>query len=328
MVSSTTADRLPPGGRAEKPTQIPPRGWTQVLKRAWKEGKDDNISLLAAGVAFFTFLAIPPTLVAAVTLYGLVSSPAQVQKNLQQASSGIPSSARTIVTDQVTRITGQHSGALSAALVVSLLFAMWSASAAVQNLMKAINVAYDEEETRGFVKLRGTALMLTVAGIVFFVVVLALIAALPPVLDHLSASPVVTVVAQVVRWLLLLGLVTVALAVLYRMAPDRDAPRVRWVSLGAVAAVIIWIVVSVLFSLYVSKSGSYGKNFGALAGIAVLLMWLYLSNYAVLLGAEINAEAEQQTEADTTRGEPRPIGTRDAVKADTVAGPSGETEEP
>jgi membrane protein len=316
-------DRLPPGGRAEKPTQIPPQGWAQVLKRAWKEGKDDNISLLAAGVAYFTFLAIPPTLVAAVTLYGLVSSPAQVQKNLQQASSGIPSSARTVVTDQISRITGQHSGALSVALVVSLLLALWSASAAVQNLMKAINVAYDEEETRGFVKLRGTAMMLTAAGIVFFLVVIALIAALPPVLSNLSISPAFTVVVQVVRWLLLLGLVTAALAVLYRTAPDRDAPRLRWVSLGAVAATTVWIVVSVLLSLYASKSGSYGKNFGALAGIAVLLMWLYLTNYAVLLGAEINAESEQQTEADTTRGEPRPIGARDAVKADSVPVPTG-----
>jgi membrane protein len=134
-------------------------------------------------------------------------------------------------------------------------------------------------------------------------------------------------VVQVVRWILLLGLVTVALAVLYRSAPDRDAPRLRWVSLGAVIATTVWIVVSVLFSLYASKSGSYGKNFGALAGIAVLLMWLYLTNYAVLLGAEINAETEQQTEADTTRGEPRPMGTRDAVKADTVPEATGQTVE-
>lgn len=326
MSAREGTDGLPPGGRAQKPTEIPPKGWLQVLRRAWKEGKDDNVGMLAAGVAFFTFLAIPPTLVAAITLYGLVSSPAQVRKNLSQASSGMPSSARTIITDQVTRITSQHSQALSIGLIVSLVLALWSASSAVQHLMQATNVAYDEEEDRGFLKVRGTALLLTFLGIVFFLVVIALIAALPPVLSHLSTGPVITIVVQVVRWLLLLVLVVVALAVVYRLAPNRDAPKLRWTSLGAVAAAVLWLVVSALFSLYVSKSGSYGKSFGALAGIAVLLMWLYLTCYAVLMGAEINAESEQQTAADTTEGEPRPIGTRDAVKADSVPGPGGEAE--
>lgn len=324
MSSRADSSNLPPGGQAETPSQIPPKGWFQVLRRAWKESKEDNIGLLAAGVAFFAFLAIPPTLVAATTIYGLVSSPEQVQQNLKHASSGIPSSARTIITDQVTRITSQQSQALSIGLIVSLLLALWSASAAVQNLMQASNVAYDETETRGFFKRRGTALLLTVLGIVFFLVVIALIAALPPILAHLSTSPVVAIVIQVVRWLLLLVLVVVAVAVLYRVAPDRDAPRFRWTSMGAVLATVLWLVVSALFSLYVAKSGSYGKSFGVLAGIAVLLMWLYLTCYAVLLGAEINAEAELQTQADTTRGQSRPLGTRDAVKADSVAGPDGQ----
>ena len=326
MSTAEGADRLPPGGQADQPTEIPAKGWVQILRRAWKEGKDDNVGLLAAGVAFFAFLAIPPTLVAAITLYGLVSSPAEVRKNLSQASSGMPSSARTIITDQVTRITAQHSQALSIGLVVSLLLALWSASNAVQKLMQATNVAYDETETRGFLKARGTALVLTVLGILFFLVVIALITALPPVLSHLATGQVVTIVVQAVRWLLLLGLVVVALAVLYRLAPDRDAPRFRWTSLGAAVATVIWLVVSALFSLYVSKSGSYGKNYGVLAGIAVLLMWFYLTCYAVLMGAEINAEAEQQTTKDTTEGAPRPVGTRDAVKADTVPGPDGRGE--
>ncbi|MGE4006922.1 YihY/virulence factor BrkB family protein, partial [Pseudonocardia sp.] len=171
-----------------------------------------------------------------------------------------------------------------------------------------------------FLKLRGTALLLTLGAVVFVLVAVALVAAMPALFDALGLGGVGLVLAQVVRWVLLVALVVVALAVVYRVAPDRDAPRFRWVSVGAVVATVLWVVGSVVFSLYVDNFGSYNKTYGALAGVIVLLLWLYLTGYIVLLGAEVNAESERQTARDTTRGPEEPMGTRGAEAADTVAG--------
>jgi len=310
-----------PGGEAETPAQIPPRGWWQVTRRAFRESSADNVPMLAGGVAFFAFLAVFPALIAALTLYGLVADPAQVTRQVEGLAGALPQQTQPLITEQLGAIAASSGGALGIGLVVSLLAALWSASSGTGNLMQAINIAYDEQETRGFVKLRGTALLLTLGAIVFVLLTLALVAVVPPLLDALPLGPVATVLAQVVRWGLLVGVVIVALAVVYRVAPDRDAPRIRWVSTGALVAAVLWIAGSVAFSLYVNNFGSYNRTYGALAGVVVLLLWLYLTSYIVLLGAEINAESEKQTGRDTTRGRPVPMGERRAVAADEVADP-------
>jgi membrane protein len=181
-----------------------------------------------------------------------------------------------------------------------------------------VNLAYDEVETRNFVKLKATSLGLTLGAIVFVLVTFGLVAVVPVVLDALPLGVVGTILAQVVRWLLLLAVFAGSLAVLYRVAPDRDAPRFRWVSLGAVVVTLIWALVSVGFSVYVDNFGSYDKTYGAIAGVIVLMLWLYLTCYLVLLGAEINAEVEHQTAHDTTIGQPQPMGARGASMADTL----------
>jgi membrane protein len=324
-VTQQTTDRrgqqadLVPGARAEAPTQIPPRGWWQVVRRAFKEASADNVSMLAGGVAFFAFLAIFPALIAALTLYGLVADPAQVAQQIESLAAALPQDARPILLDQLNALTVTSNGALTTGLIISLLAALWSASSGTGNLMQAVNIAYDEDETRGFIKLRAIALALTLGALVFVLVTLTLIAVVPPLLESLQLGVVGTVVAQVVRWGLLLVLVVVALAVVYRIAPDRDAPRFSWVSTGAVVAAALWILGSIGFSLYVNNFGSYNKTYGALAGVVVLMLWLFLTSYIVLLGAEINAESERQTRHDTTTGEPVPMGERRAVAADTVA---------
>ncbi len=307
----------PPGARAEKPTEIPPAGWWQIVRRAFAEGSKDNVSMLAGGVAFFGFLAIFPALIALVSLYGLVADPAQAAQTLESLTSGLPESARPLVADQLQAVVTSSSGGLTTGLIISALAALFSASSGVQNLMAAINIAYDETEGRGAVKLRLLALTLTIGAVVFVIVAIALVAVAPVVLDLLG--PTGQILGQVVRWVLLVVLVVLALAVLYRTAPDRDAPRFRWVSLGSVAATVLWVVGSVVFSLYVNNFGSYNKTYGALAGVIVLMLWMYLTSYIVLLGAEINSESEYQTAADTTRGEARPMGRRGATKADDVA---------
>ncbi len=320
MTSSPTQDRPhPPGEDAETPAQIPPRGWWQVVRRAFKESSADNVSMLAGGVAFFAFLAVFPALIAALTLYGLFANPETVARQVQDLSAALPQEAQPIVAGQLESLTSTGGSALGIGLVVSVLAALWSASGGTSNLMTAINLAYDEDETRGFVRLRTTALALTLGAIVFVLLTLALVAVVPVLLDTLALGLVGTVVAQVVRWALLVGVVVGALAVVYRVAPDRDAPRFRWVSPGAVVATVLWVAGSVAFSLYVNNFGSYNATYGALAGVVVLMLWLYLTSYIVLLGAEINAESERQTRRDTTRGEEVPMGERRAEAADTLA---------
>jgi membrane protein len=316
-----------PGVHAERPTEIPARGWVQIVKRAWAEHKADNMPIIAAGVAFFGFLSVFPALIAAISLYGLVASPDQVTRQIESLSAQLPDSAQALLRDQLINITQNSGGALTVSLIVSILAALWSAAGGTGNLITAVNIAYDEVETRGFVKRKALALGLTLGAIVFMLVTFALIAVVPIVLDALPLGIVGTILAQVVRWVLLLGVIAGSLAVLYRVAPDRDAPKMTWVSLGSVVVTVIWAVVSLLFSLYVDNFGSYDKTYGTIAGVIVLMLWLYLTCYLVLLGAEINAEAEHQTAADTTEGRPEPMGRRDATVADELPDPAVPTKE-
>ena len=309
-----------PGSRAEAPTHIPKRGWFQVTKRAWAESKADQVPLLAAGVAFFSFLSLFPAMIAAVMVYGLVADPKTVADQAKQLSDALPKDAASLITGQMEAITKTPQQSLGLGLIIALVLALWSASGGVGNVMSAVNIAYDEEETRGFVKRKALAILFTLGAILFAVVAIVLIAVLPVLLDEFIPNGVVRVLIEVGRWVGLLVAVMVALAVLYRYAPDRDAPQLKWASVGAVVSTVIWLIASLGFSLYVDNFGSYGKTYGALAGVVVLLLWLWISMFVVLLGAEINAEAEQQTGVDTTVGEPRPRGSRNAVKADTLPG--------
>ncbi|MBA8827429.1 membrane protein [Saccharopolyspora lacisalsi] len=290
------------GRWADRPSQIPLRGWRQILVRAWKAGSADNIYMLAGSVAFFTFLAIFPAMISLLTVFGLVADPTQAARRIGVYTSSLPQAPQQLINDQLAAVARGGGGSLGLGLVLSLLIALWLASTGTQSLINAVNIAYDEEEGRGAVKLGALAVGLTLCGAVFVLLALALIAVTPAVLGGLDFGPGVLVTAEVVRWLLLVALFAVALAVVYRVAPDRVAPRVRWVSVGAVVATALWLLGSVAFTLYITNFGSYNKTYGALAGVVVLMLWLYLTSYVVLLGAEINAESERQTNRDTTRG--------------------------
>ena len=306
-----------PGGDAEHPSQIPTRGWLQIAKRGWKEAKADHVPLLGAGVAFYAFLALFPTLIAIVSIYGFFAEPAAITAQLQSVTKTLPADARKLIIDQVMTLTAQRS-TLGVGALVSILIALFSASGGVNNLMTAINVAYDEDDERSFIKKRLLALALTVGAVIFLLIVLALVGVLPPLLRSVFGTGALRWVLQIAGILVLVVLVTVALAVLYRVAPERDTPKIEWVSVGAGVATVIWLIASVGFAVYVSTLGNYAKTYGAFAGIVILLFWLWLTAYAILLGAEINAEAEQQTIADTTKGAPEPLGQRNAVKADST----------
>jgi membrane protein len=307
-----------PGIHAEKPTDIPWRGWKQIIKRSWAENSADNMPIIAGGVAFFGFLSIFPALIALISLYGLVATPETVARQVEELSAQLPESAANLIETQLNDIVTNDGGALTFGLVVSILGALWTASGGIGNLITAVNIAYDEVEARGFVKLKLISLALTLGAIAFVLVAFGLVAVVPAVIAALPLGVVGTVLAEVARWALLLAVFAGSLAVLYRVAPDRDAPQLRWVSLGSVIVTVVWALVSVAFALYVNKFGSYDKTYGAIAGVIVLMLWLYLTCYLVLLGAEINSEAEHQTAHDTTTGDPAPMGDRNATMADTL----------
>jgi membrane protein len=188
----------------------------------------------------------------------------------------------------------------------------------MRTLMEALNVAYGEEEKRGFLRFYGTALLLTLAAILGTVIALALVIALPIVLKFLGLSSALSWVISIAAWPILVGMMLLGLAIVYRYGPSREEPRWRWVSWGAVTATLLWIAGSVLFSIYVTRFGNYNETYGSVGAIVILLMWFLLSSYAVLIGAELNAEMERQTRADTTSGGDKPMGARGAHAADTV----------
>jgi membrane protein len=307
-----------PGIHAAKPTEIPWAGWKQILKRSWAEHNADNMPIIAGGVAFFGFLAVFPTLIATISIYGLVASRETVARQIESLAGQLPQSAQDLLREQLTNLVEKDGSALTFGLIVSIGVALWSASGGTGNLVTAVNLAYDEVETRGLARRKLLAFGLTLGAILFVLVTFSLVAVVPGVIEALPFGIVGTILAQVVRWVLLLGIFAGSLAVLYRVAPDRDAPRLSWVSLGSVVVTVVWALVSLGFSIYVDHFGSYDKTYGAIAGVIVLMLWLYLTCYLVLLGAEINSETEHQTAHDTTTGEPQPMGYRDARMADTL----------
>lgn len=327
MASHDLLERRSPGAHAETPTEIPRRGWFQIAKRAWAESSDDQIPLIAAGVAFYSFLALFPAVIASLLLYGLVRDPADIRAQAEEFTAALPADAAALVTRQLEELAASSDSSLGIGLAVALTIALWSAAGGVGNLITAINIAYDEKDERGFVKRKLLALALTVGGIVLAVLTLGLVAAAPAVLDDVVGSGPARWGLEAGRWVLLLMVMAAALAVLYRVAPDREDPRFSWVSVGAVTATIAWLIGSLGFSLYVDNFGSYGETYGAAAGVVVLLLWLWLTMFLILLGAELNAESEQQTIRDTTTGDPRPLGHRGAVKADTVPGQNARSHE-
>lgn len=310
------------GEEATSPSDIPAAGWKGILKRTFASIKDDHVQMMAAGLAFYTMLSIFPALIALVSVYGLVSDPADVQDQIESLTSGMPESTSGLIENQLTGIVESSSSALGWATAIAILGALWTASSGMQQGIKAINRAYDEEETRGFVKLRGLAIGLTLAFILIAILSMGLIVVVPPLLDQLELGEVVDALLSVAQYLVLALVFMTGLAILYRFAPDRTRASWKWLSWGAVVATVLWIIASIGFSIFVTQFGSFQETYGALAGVIILLLWFFISGFVVLMGAELNSEMEHQTRRDTTKGPERPMGERGAVKADTLADPS------
>ncbi len=291
------------GSNADQPTDIPASGWKAIAGRVVSELKRDHVSLLAAGVAFRGLLALFPSIIAAITIWGLIASPQQITQQLRTLTDALPENAATLLEEQMIQVAQGGTGALSFALALSLLLALWSASAGMAGLIEGVNAAYNEVDERGFVMKRGLAVLVTLSAIVFVILTIGLIVVLPPLLETIGLGSAASLAIRIAKWPALALLVIAALAVIYKLVPDREDPRLSWVTPGAIIATVLWLIGSALFTVYVENFGTFGETYGALAGIIILMLWLMLSAFVVLLGAEINAEMERQTMQDTTTGE-------------------------
>lgn len=306
------------GRKARAPGQIPARGWKDIAVRVKRELEKDRVASVAAGVAFFGVLSVFPAMIALVSIYGLIADPMDVERQMSSLAKLMPGPAQQVLGERMSALVSSPQNRLSLSLVISVVVALWTASSGTKALIEAVNLAYDETERRGFVKLRGLALLMAVALIVFGLVALGVIAILPIAFEWIGLGGTGRWVAELIRWPLLALAAMVGLSALYRFAPNRSRPRWRWVSLGAVIATVLWLAASIGLSVYVSNFGNYDATYGALAGVIVLMLWMFVSTLSILVGAEINAEMEAQTAEDSTTGPERPMGDRGAYKADTL----------
>jgi membrane protein len=309
------------GRTADQPEQIPAVGWWDIVVRVYRDIGRDNVSLIAGGLAMYAVLAVFPALAAAVSVYGLIFTPADVIKQMNGFAGILPPGVWDIFNTQLQDVARRESSTLTIGAVLGVIIALASARSGMAALMQAANIAYQEREKRGFFRQVWTSVMFTLGGLLTFILMLLLGVALPLVFKAFTASSWVQDAVAILRWVLLWVFAVVGLALTYRLAPARERARWRWVTWGSVFAATLWIAGSIVFAFYVGTFGSYAKTYGALGGVIVLFMWFYLSSYVVVLGAEINAEMERQTTRDTTDGPELPMGQRGAYAADTV-GPS------
>ena len=270
------------------------RGWWRLAVNVYKEIADDHVGLIAAGVAFYGLLAIFPGIVAAMAIAGLFLDPNAVVSQLEGLSRFLPQEAAQIVIDQAVAVAGSESGGLGLAALFGILVALYSASKGVTSLMDGLNVAFEVEEKRGLIKYYLTAFALTIGLIVGFLLIIAILALLPVLLGIFRFGDFTQTLVGLIRWPVVLAVLALGLAVLYRYAPSRGPVPWHWITPGAGAACIFWLVGSVIFAIYVQNFGAYNETFGALGGVIVLLTWLWLSAFIVLMGAEVDSEIERQ----------------------------------
>jgi len=319
-VSDDTANAAP-AHRAATPWQFSWSAWRGVIRRTWKEASDDNIGLVAAGVAFYGFLAIVPLLGAVVLLYGLIADAQTVLHDIRELVAALPAYAAQFLASQLAEIVNASSGKKGLGLVVAVGLALFGARNGAASIITALNIAYEEEERRGFVRITLLALTITAAAALLALMAVIAIAALGHLEKLLPAMPgPVLLMGKIATYLLLALGGAAGAATLYRYGPDRARARWVWLTPGSVAAAIGWVVLTLGFGAYVARIDDYSATYGSLSAIVVLLTWLYLSSYVLLLGAELNSELEHQTLRDTTSGVEQPLGARGAWAADHVAG--------
>ena len=313
-----------PGARelgrfANSPADIAWPGWRLVIRRTIIEMLTDRVALVAAGCAFYATLALFPAMSMLISVYGLLFDAQTVLPQLATLQDLLPPAAYTLIAERVTMLVAKPPGALGWSLLFSTAITLWSSASGAKSLIAALNLAYEEREHRSFLHYQALAFTITLCGILGSALGLGLLVALPAVLSVLGFASHQQTLIRIGSFLSLMIAVVSGLALLYRYAPDRRAPRWQWVTPGSLLATALWVVASALFSWYVATFSTYDAAYGPLGTGVAIMMWFYVTAYAVLLGAELNAELELQTGRDSTDGPPKPLGQRGAYVADHVA---------
>lgn len=282
------------GRSAKRPLKSPRRGWKEIILRVYRGISEDRILLVAAGVAFYLLLSIFPGVGALISIYGLFANPADVASHLNAIANVAPGGATQVLHDELTRLATRGGTTLGIGFLISLAISLWTANSGVSALFDALNIVYEEKEKRGLFRYYLSTLTFTVGALIFALVAIAVVVAMPVVLNFIPLPGGTDLFVKIVRWPILFVLVALALAVLYRYAPSRGEARWRWITWGSAFATCGWVGVSVLFSWYVANFGSYNKTYGSLGAIIGFMTWIWLSAIVVLVGAKLDAEIELQ----------------------------------
>jgi membrane protein len=307
------------GRQAPTPMHIPWRGWKDIFIRTYHEVQEDRLMSLAAGVVFYSLVALFPALAAGVSVYAFFSDAASITNHVSLVADVVPGASLDLLRSEITRIAGRSDGRLTSGFLIGFGIALWSANAGMKAIFDALNIIYDEEEKRGLIWLNVVSLFATFCAIGGALIALSAVVVFPLLLAAFGLSALdAPLMIGILRWPVMFMLVILALAILYRYGPSRRIAKWRWLSVGSVFAAVVWLAVSVLFSWYLGNFANYNATYGALGAVVGLMMWMWLSTIVVLVGAELNSEIERQTAIDSTIGSGRPLGARGAVVADTV----------
>lgn len=306
------------GREAWRPHRIQPAGWRDIGLRVGGRIGSELFPLVAAGVAFFGMLALFPAIATLAALTSLFFDPDLVIRQIDTLAGLMPDQPLAVVRDQAVALAGQAPGRATATATVSFALSLFWASRGIDNLVSGINMAHAEAETRNIILRNIISLWLTAVLTLMALASLVLGVAVPPAAEALGLSGWTDTIVTAGRWPVLALLSMAALGLLYRHAAARRPPRWSWVTPGAVVATALWLGGSMLFSFYVRNFGSFQPTYGTIAGVVILLLYLWMTAFVVLLGALLNAEMEHQSRRDTTRGRVRPMGQRDAEMADTL----------
>jgi membrane protein len=308
------------GHQADSPWQMPKRAWKDIATRTYKRTWDDNVALVAAGVAFYGFFALLSLLGLIVLVYGLAADPMTVVEHMHALTGVLPSDVASIIGDQLMTAVRASQKTKGLGILIAFLVAIYGGTNGAVSVLTALNIAYEEKETRSLLTFYSLAISMTLGALVLSLVALAGTAALT-YLQHLlpEASGAVVIAGKVLGYLLLAAVAAAIASTLYRFGPSREDAKWKWISPGSVFAAVAWLLLTWAFGIYVGRFTNYNASYGSLGAVVALLTWMYLSAYAFVFGAELNSEIEHQTATDSTTGSPEPLGDRGAWAADNVA---------
>ena len=306
------------GRQSTAPWQIPWTGWKDILWRTYQQINEDRLLAVAAGAVFYGLLALFPAITALVSIYGLFAKASDISSHLSIMAGILPAGGFDIFQDQVNRLVSKGDARLGFGFILGLGLALWSANSGMKAIMDALNVAYEEKEKRGFIKLNLVSLTFTVAAILTLLLAMGAVVVVPLVLAYIGLGGASEMLLRWLRWPLLLAIIILGLAVLYRFGPSRREPRWQWLSMGSVLAAVTWLGSSALLSWYLANFANYDATYGSLGAAIGLMVWMWVSFIVILFGAELNSEIEHQTARNSTVDGQKPLGARGAVMADTV----------